>query len=173
MKIIYLKSIAITFALSTLLSGCSTTASSNGNNFPPTQVLTKNISNNSDMSFKVVRLYSGKDGVSHFEDLTVNASQYYLATKISTLAATPMSSALSFQLLSFPKQFTWDWHNPPAGSRFLELVINGSETFTAGDGTSRTLKPGDIMLFDDATGLGHKALGKNGRSLIIKLPPLK
>lgn len=166
MKYRHLKYRTITIFLTCILLGSkATSAAPVPVNLLSPESLANNAISNPAMNFKITRLYSGKDGISHFEDFNVKATQPYT----STLIATPTMSAVGFQLLSFPAGFTWGTHNAPTGARFLELVIEGSETITAGDGTSKTLKPGDMILFDDPTGIGHQASGKNGKSLVIKL----
>ncbi len=120
-------------------------------------------------TFKVTEIYA-KKGVSHFRDVLVPANRPFFPNSPNTsYYSTPPSIATSFLLTSFPGSYFWTKHNPPAGKRFLEIVLQGSETITAGDGTTRTFTAGDMVIYEDSTGSGHTGSGKNGTSVIIAL----
>ena len=57
--------------------------------------------------------------------------------------------------------------------RQLNVFLSGETEVETGDGVKRTFGPGDVVLLEDTTGLGHR--GKVGRephlALIVKLAP--
>jgi hypothetical protein len=117
---------------------------------------------------KIVHLYTGDDGQSHFEDIELK----------SDLGALPGSSSIQFlssvQSLSFvdlPPGLTSDYHTAPR--RQLVLQLTGTAEYTCGDGTSRIIGPGDILLADDLTGQGHRSREVEGprRQAYIVLGP--
>ncbi|NIO09895.1 MAG: hypothetical protein GTO40_18580 [Deltaproteobacteria bacterium] len=95
---------------------------------------------------KFVRLYSGSDGQSHFEDLDL--SQY-----------ASLQAAKGVVLRNVAPDQGSEWHNAP--SRRLLVTLSGSVEVTIGDGTSMTFGPGDVFLAEDFTGKGHTIAPKN------------
>ncbi len=90
-----------------------------------------------------LRLYTGPDAKSHFEDLALPPPD---ATTI-----TQKATEITFRRSSPGTKS--DWHNAPC--RQYVITLAGCAQFTVGDGTSRTVKPGDVMLCEDLTGQGH------------------
>ena len=95
---------------------------------------------------KFVRLYSGSDGQSHFEDLD--------PAQFSNLQA---AEGVIFKNVA-PNQSS-EWHTAPR-RRFL-ITLSGSVDVTIGDGTVKTFGPGDVFLAEDLTGKGHTIAPKN------------
>jgi hypothetical protein len=63
-----------------------------------------------------------------------------------------------------------DFH--PAPRRQLVVNLDASVEIEVGDGTTRVLGPGSILLAEDTTGQGHKSRAVNGearKSLFIHL----
>jgi quercetin dioxygenase-like cupin family protein len=85
------------------------------------------------------RLYTGSDHASHVEEGTVEA-------KVTT-------SAVSVSFAESPPHSTLDWHNAP--TRQFVITLSGTLEFKTRDGTSFTIRPGDVMLAEDTTGSGH------------------
>ncbi|MEE9201737.1 MAG: hypothetical protein V3U31_00900 [Dehalococcoidia bacterium] len=91
-----------------------------------------------------VRVYSGEDGESHFEELQVS---------LGPVGRSPMQAATGITFYhGEPGDFT-DWHNAPR--RQYVITLSGQVEFGVGDGTVRRLGPGDVLLADDLTGRGH------------------
>ena len=117
-------------------------------------------------TFKYVRLWEDKDGISHFEDVEVPLSDNGRA---SDLSPTLPVSGLNFRRNSM--QYDLDWH--PAPRRQFIVNLTGGVKITASDGEERVFGPGSIMLVEDTTGKGHKsqATGSEERlSLFVHLP---
>jgi hypothetical protein len=99
---------------------------------------------------KVVYLYSGEDGQSHFADCEVAAVP-------SALGAT----SLPLQALEVSLRDTEGGPTSvdfrPAPRRQLVVLLKGQVEYFCGDGSRRLLGSGDILLADDTTGQGHRA----------------
>ena len=97
-----------------------------------------------------VRIYSGEDGQSHFEEIDppmapVQHSPPYI---VQVQAAT----GIAFHDYSKEPKF-FDWHTAPQS--LYVIVLSGQIEFAILDGTVRTLGPGDVLFEDDTTGQGH------------------
>ncbi len=104
---------------------------------------------------KFVRLYSGSDGQSHFEDL--DTTQF---------AKLQPAEGVIFRNVA-PDQSS-EWHNAPR--RRLLITLSGSVEVSIGDGTVKTFGPGDVFLAEDFTGKGHTIAPKdNWTRAIIEL----
>lgn len=95
----------------------------------------------------IVRLYSGPDGESHFEELAPAFARNETGER-SPLQATEGVSFGRAQPGSF-----MDWH--PAPRKQYVITLSGQVEIGIGDGTVRRFGPGDVMLADDLTGHGH------------------
>ncbi len=117
-------------------------------------------------TFKYVRLWEDKDGISHFEDVEVPMDDVGRASDLSDTLAV---SGMNFRRNRM--DYNLDWH--PAPRRQFIVNLTGGVKITASDGEERVLGPGSIMLVEDVSGKGHKseAAGSEERlSLFIHLP---
>src|SRR6266446_9920271 len=92
----------------------------------------------------IVRIYTGHDGQTHFEDLPLPADE-------SHNIALQAGANLVFRC--FPADYWSDWHTAPRRQYIFILV--GQMEIGIGDGTTRRFGPGDVVLADDLTGQGH------------------
>src|SRR5690348_8589170 len=92
----------------------------------------------------IVRIYTGQDGQTHFEDLPMPSEE-------SRNIALQAGANLSFR--SFPADYFSDWHTAPR--RQYIFILAGQMEIGIGDGTTRRFGPGDVVLADDLTGQGH------------------
>ena len=108
-----------------------------------------------------VRIYTGEDGQSHFEELDKPTGPE---------GGSPIQAAEGVSFRTYqPGQFI-DWHNPP--QRIYIITLSGELEVGIGDGTVRRLGPGDVMLAEDVTGQGHtgRVIGNEPRvSAIVRL----
>lgn len=96
-----------------------------------------------------VRIYTGDDGQSHFEELD--------ATQGSALVSkTHCATAVVFK--NDPATHLLDWH--PAPRRQYCITLGGAVEIRIGDGTVKTFGPGDVLLAEDLTGQGHTVVRK-------------
>ena len=109
---------------------------------------------------KVVRIYTGADNQTHFEDLDVGT----FATLSAQVGTGPV------RLGQGPAKSMSDFHNAPR--RQYVVMMSGQLEIEVGDGTKRILRTGDILLAEDTTGQGHisrAVAGKPRKSLFITL----
>jgi quercetin dioxygenase-like cupin family protein len=99
---------------------------------------------------KLVHLYSGDDGGSHFADRTVVMSPSAMGNTSPVLAA----EGIFVRDTTGGPQGT-DFH--PAPRRQLVFLIRGRVEYECGDGSTRELGAGDILFAEDLTGQGHRA----------------
>ena len=92
----------------------------------------------------IVRIYTGHDGQTHFEDLPLPAEE-------SHNVALQAGANLVFRC--FPPDYWSDWHTAPR--RQYIFILAGQMEIGIGDGTTRRFGPGDVVLADDHTGQGH------------------
>ena len=72
-----------------------------------------------------------------------------------------------------PEGFVRDWH--PAPQRQFVITLAGEAEVVAGDGETRRLRPGTVLLVEDTTGRGHVTRGVGAgewRSLWVPLAGL-
>jgi len=113
----------------------------------------------------VVRLYTGADGQSHFEDIQVPLRD---AGKIGFLSERIKATGVVFRQTG--GDYDYDFHTAPR--RQYVVNLEGEVEIEVGDGTRRILRSGDILLAEDTTGQGHisrAVAGKPRRSLFITL----
>ncbi len=96
----------------------------------------------------LVRLYAGDDGQSHFEYLDFDTWPALWDLNL-------VNARIGFARRGEPGHpFFSDWH--PESRRQYLIVMTGQMEVTVGDGTSRVLDPGDVLLAEDLTGQGHQ-----------------
>jgi len=96
---------------------------------------------------KIVRIYTGSDQQSHFEEIEVSFGG---EGKILTTTPKPASLAV---FRCAPPGCVVDWH--PAPRRQYVVTLSGQWEIVCGDGSVRRFRPGDVMLAEDLTGHGH------------------
>lgn len=105
---------------------------------------------------KVVRIFTGSDAQTHFEDLDIET--------FAKLAANVGEG--SIRLNRGPAKSFSDFHNAPR--RQYVVVMSGELEIEIGDGTKRRLGSGDVLVAEDLTGKGHITRGV-GEELRISL----
>ena len=96
---------------------------------------------------KIVRLYSGSDQKSHFEEIELKFAGN------QPMLTTDMRAATGAVFRSAPAGLFLDRH--PAPRRQYLVTLSGSWEIEASNGVKRVFKTGDVMLADDTTGEGH------------------
>jgi quercetin dioxygenase-like cupin family protein len=96
---------------------------------------------------RVLRIYTGDDNESHFEELEVPLH----ATRYGSLSDQVAVKGVMFR--ETPVGGSIDFHNAP--QRQFVVNLSGRVEIETGDGTKRQLGAGDILLADDTTGHGH------------------
>ena len=113
---------------------------------------------------KIIRLYTGPDGQSHFGDVEVPLSEQALG-RLSDLV-----DAKGVIFRETPAGFTLDWHKAP--QRQFVVLLNGMVEIEVGDGAKRRISAGDILFAEDVIGQGHISRDLSGprRSIFIPVP---
>ncbi len=98
-----------------------------------------------------VRLYTGPDGHSHFEELDP--------------ASLEKDTGITFG--SYPANHFYDWHTAPDPIYYINL--SGSFEYQIEDGTIMRFGPGDVILVEDTKGTGHtsRTIGDGPRTFAI------
>ena len=91
----------------------------------------------------IVRLYTGSDDRSYFEELDLGSNP--------DLAS--MRGAEGVKFRKFEAGFSADWHLAPR--RQYVVTLSGEIRVGIGDGTHRNFIPGDVLLAEDLKGQGH------------------
>jgi hypothetical protein len=97
------------------------------------------------------RLYTGKDGKSHFEELDQGEGSKFFLTSLAVKALVFKNDMNREDLHGF--------HTAPR--RQWCITLSGSVEIAIGDGTVKTFGAGDVFLAEDVTGQGHTAMPKN------------
>lgn len=91
----------------------------------------------------IVRLYTGDDGQSHFEELTLESHP----------DLTSMQAAKGVMFRLFEAGYFSDWHHAP--QKQFVVTLSGEMEIIVGDGTKRRFGAGDVLVAEDLTGQGH------------------
>ncbi len=108
---------------------------------------------------RVTRLYTGKDGESHFEEIDLPFKEYDPSEK-----RTDTIKATGIIFRETAANFNYEWHTAPA--RQFVITLQGQAEITVGDGSKHLFGPGDIMLAEDLTGHGHITRAVNNQTRI-------
>jgi uncharacterized cupin superfamily protein len=114
---------------------------------------------------KVVRLYTGADNESHFEDIEIELNLH------GHMEVSELQSVQGIIFRRVPPTHRSNYH--PAPRRQYVITLAGQVEIETGDGTVRRFGPGDVMLAEDTTGRGHitRVIGGKPRDCIMV--PLK
>lgn len=108
---------------------------------------------------QIVRVYSGDDGESHFEDVTPD----------EMVAIAKRLGDGDIQLNERQSPSFSDYHTAPRRQDVLHLL--GAAEYETADGTKRQFSPGDILVAEDLSGHGHIARGLGeGQRFILAIP---
>ena len=107
----------------------------------------------------IVRLYTGDDGQSHFEDLP-----YPDGDDVITVAPKP---GVDMTVRRAPDGQFYDWHT--ASPRHYAFIVSGEMEAVIGDGTVRRFGPGTMILEEDTTGQGHTTRVVTGPCIVVNI----
>jgi len=113
----------------------------------------------------IVRIYTGSDNQSHFEDVRIPLKS---TGKIGFISELMKATGIVFRETG--GDYNYDFHTAPR--RQYVVNLEGEVEIEVGDGTKRILRSGDVLLAEDTTGQGHisrAVAGKPRKSLFITL----
>ena len=115
----------------------------------------------------VVRIYTGADNRSYFEDLHLPMGEVIQGERVSQRSALVPTSSMLFR--ENPLGRSEEYHCPK--NRQFVITISGAVEITCAGG-SRVFGPGDVLFAEDTTGEGHSNRELHGprHSLIIQVP---
>ena len=114
----------------------------------------------------IVRIYTGDDGESHFQDVDVPLNDHGAAGRMSELLR---AKGVIFREVS--GDYSLGFHTAPR--RQLVVNLTGRVDLETGDGTVRRLNAGDILLAEDTTGRGHISRAVDGEPRTCLFVPLE
>ena len=97
---------------------------------------------------RCVRLWTGEDGNSHFEEGVIDLPR---GERGDTLSANIDAVSVSFRETKAGGAF--EWHDAPA--RQFVVTLSGTLEFETRTGERFMLHPGDVLLAEDTAGTGH------------------
>ena len=115
--------------------------------------------------FLLTRIYSDKNGESHFEDINIPLKD---AGRIGSLSE--MVSAKGVIFREVDPSYDYDFHNPP--QRQYIFLLDGEIEIETSLGEKRNFQAGNVLLVEDITGKGHRTrnlLAEKRRSVFIPL----
>jgi hypothetical protein len=118
-----------------------------------------------DRTMTIVRLYTGADNQSHFEDVRIALKS---GGKVGFLSEVMKTTGIVFRETA--GDYNYEFHTAPR--RQYVVNLEGEVEIEVGDGTKRILHSGDVLLAEDTTGQGHisrAVAGKPRKSLFITL----
>ena len=98
----------------------------------------------------IVRVYTGDDGESYFEDVEIPLGEAGRGGRLSE-----MVNAHGVIFRETGADYDLDFH--PAPRRQYVVNLTGSVEITVGSGESRVIGAGEILLAEDTSGRGHKS----------------
>src|SRR5210317_2016641 len=101
-----------------------------------------------------VRIYTGSDGETHFEDLEIELKEVDFAPPAPPVHLSELKAAKQWMFFVIPPGWVGDWHPTPIRQAFFYL--SGQVDIEVGDGEIRRFLPGDVSLVEDTTGNGHR-----------------
>ena len=105
----------------------------------------------------MTRIYAGKDGVSHAEQVEMKLNG----------GVTEMIKATGVQFSSRPPAPASDWHTGPM--RQYVITLSGRAELEMADGQKVAVGPGQINLIEDTTGKGHITRNLEDR-VVVTIP---
>jgi quercetin dioxygenase-like cupin family protein len=97
---------------------------------------------------RCVRLWTGDDGNSHFEEGVIDIEPGQRGDMLSGRMA---ATTISFEETAPGGVFAW--HRAPI--RQLVITLSGTLDFQTRDGSHFLIRPGEILLAEDTVGSGH------------------
>ena len=103
---------------------------------------------------KFVRIFSDRQGESHFEDGELQLADTDFAPPAPPFLVSAPFAASGSLFASMPAAWSADWHPTPRRQFWCQL--SGELEVEVSDGSKRNMEPGSIVLVEDVAGRGHR-----------------
>lgn len=111
---------------------------------------------------KAIRLFSGSDGESHFEEIEIPFSEKMGPSMLSRTMA-----AKEVFFIESSGEHTSSWHRAPC--RQMIVITGGELEIETGDGSKHRFGIDDILIAEDTTGRGHRSRTINRKAIVVRL----
>jgi quercetin dioxygenase-like cupin family protein len=114
----------------------------------------------------IVRIYTGTDNASHFEDIELR-----LEARGDQSESAELLPGTGILVRRFEPRRENPWHHAPG--RYAVITLGGAVDIQIGGGTVRRIGRGDILIAEDLAGQGHstREVGPEPRvSVFVPLP---
>jgi hypothetical protein len=101
------------------------------------------------MAIRLIRLFTGTDGQSHFG---VGEIEWNKLDALNAISCSEPARTISFEETAAGASL--DWHNAP--HRQYVITLSGRLEFETRNGGRQVVEPGDILLAEDTSGGGHR-----------------
>jgi uncharacterized cupin superfamily protein len=101
------------------------------------------------VAIKLIRLFTGADGQSHFE---VGKIKWDLVEAVNAVSKSESVHNISFEETKAGASL--EWHNAP--HRQYVITLSGRLEFETRSGARQVIKAGDVLLAEDTSGGGHR-----------------
>jgi quercetin dioxygenase-like cupin family protein len=101
------------------------------------------------VAIRVIRLFTGDDGQSHFD---VGEVEWNKTDALGAISQSEPARTVSFEETAAGSSL--DWHNAP--HRQYVITLSGRLEFETRAGKRQIVEPGDILLAEDTSGGGHR-----------------
>ena len=115
---------------------------------------------------KLTRVYSGDDGESHFDEVEVPLRDLGAIGAMSKLVP---GSGVIFRETG--GDYDLDFHTAPR-RQLVVMLSGGGVELEVGDGSTRRLYAGDVLLAEDTEGRGHISRAIDGEPRVSLFLPL-
>ena len=122
----------------------------------------------------ILRIYTGADGKSHFQDIVPEYQddpQVVGGQKWPLDARAVVHEEGGIIARRFDPTRSNPWHHAPG--LVCAFNLSGEVEIEVGDGTKRTLGPGDILIAEDLTGQGHYTREVGSEPRVTVFVPLR
>ncbi len=111
------------------------------------------------------RVFSDGQGESHAEEVDAELQLSDYAPPAPAVFVSRPTAAAGFVFVVAPKTSVGDFH--PTPGRQLQVILRGAAEVETSDGTVMRGQPGDVFMFEDIDGRGHRSTVVGDQALEI------
>jgi len=117
------------------------------------------------MKKRYCRVFSDEQGESHAEEVDAELQLTDYAPPAPAVFVSRPTAAAGFVFVVAPKASVGDFH--PTPGRQLQVVLRGEAEVETSNGTVMRGHPGDVFMFEDTHGRGHRSTVVGDQALEI------